>query len=420
MSYHGLDRQLRSSAAGHDNCHTGTDEHLPGSSSAGYRAAVARRWRLLPQDPEIGWVPYVWLLYIGFVFLTPVFGELDEPVMWLGSSIATAVFVPLYFAGYWVEGGRRLAIAVAIAAIGAALAPLNPGASTFFIYAAYFAGLSDQRPLRSLSAVGLILLLTLLTAWQLAPNIYFTAPAALGVVVIGLLGLHFIGRHVQVAELRMARAEVETLARIAERDRIARDLHDLLGHTLSVIALKAELSQALVSRDPKRAAAEAGEIQLVARKALSEVRTAVTGYRVGSGAGLRQELEGVERALDAAGVTLHVDEGPERVAGRADAAHEVVLALALREASTNIMRHANATLCRVSFFTEGRCFGVEIQDDGRGLSGRRGHGLLGMEQRVEALGGQMRLTGDRQGTRLRLEFTNRDEVPSRTRAGEVR
>lgn len=351
-------------------------------------------------------MPYVWLLYLGFVYLTPVFGELDDPTMWLASAIAGVVFVPLYFAAYWVHHGRRLAVAVAIAVIGATLAPLNPGASTFFIYSAYFAGLSHERPSRSALGVAIVLALTLLTYWLLAPTIYFLAPAVLGVVVIGLLGMHFGRRHVQLAELRMARAEVETLARIAERDRIARDLHDLLGHTLSVIALKSELAAALIHRDGERAAKEAREIQAIARKALSEVRTAVAGYRAGSGAGLRQELDGAERALRAAGVELHVDDGLETLAERLDAAHEGVIALALREAATNVMRHARARTCWISFFEDGPRYGVEVRDDGRGLDGRPGHGLSGMKQRVEALGGRMELSSERAGTRLRLVFVD--------------
>ncbi|MCX4239274.1 sensor histidine kinase [Paraliomyxa miuraensis] len=373
---------------------------------------MASRWRLLPDDPDIGWIPYAFVSYIAFVFLAPILGELDDPTIWWASAISIVPFLPLYFVAYWVTRGRRLVVAVGIALIGTALAPFNPGASTYFLFAAYFAGLSHEDPRRSIPAAGLILVLTLATGAALAPTVYFLAPGVLGVVVLGLLGSFFGRRNEQIGELRMARAEVEALARIAERDRIAGDLHDLLGHTLSVIVLKSELTRALISRDQERAAREAAEIQEIARKALSEVRIAVRGYRVGNGAGLRQELDGVERALQTAGVELSIEAGPEVMAGRLDAAHEGVLALAVREAATNIMRHARARHCWVAFFDESGEYGVEIRDDGRGLAGRMGHGLVGMRQRVEALAGRMTVEGARSGTRLRIVFEDVERVRS--------
>ena len=361
---------------------------------------------MFPDDPEIGWIPWVWVLYVGFVFLTPVLGELSGASIWIASGIGTAVFLPLYVAGYWLQGARKLVVATGIGLVGFAVAPFNPGASIFFAYSGYFAGLSFEQPRRSLGAVGAMTVLALLTGLLLAPTVYFLGPALLGVVVVGALGAGFARRSGALAELRMARAEVEALARIAERDRIASDLHDLLGHTLSVIVLKSELTQALATLDGQRAAHEAGEINTIARQALQEVRTAVRGYRVGSGAGLRQELEGVQSGLDAAGVTLEVIKGPETVAGRLDAAHEGVMALALREAATNIMRHAGASTCQVEFLDDDSGYGLEIRDDGRGLSGRPGHGLRGMKQRVASLGGTLSVKSDEVGTRLRLWFAD--------------
>ncbi|MEM7151918.1 MAG: sensor histidine kinase [Myxococcota bacterium] len=364
---------------------------------------MPRRWQLLPDDPEIGWIPYVWLLYLGFVVLTPVFGDLTEDMtMWAVTGITTALFVPLYFLGYWYRGTARIKLALGMCVLGIVLAPFNPGGSTFFIYAAYFAGLYDDRIGRSMAAVGLVLVVLVAAAFLVQPIIYFWAPGGMGVVVIGLIGSHNARSHSRIEELRLARAEVETLARIAERERIAADLHDLLGHSLSVIALKSELAQHLVERDAARATQEMTDVHEVARKALSEVRTAVGGYRVGSGAGLRQELDGAERALEAAGVALIVVEGPEHVAKSLDAAHEGVLALALREAATNIMRHARASKCELTFFGESEGCGLEIRDDGRGVRGTPGHGLQTMKRRVEAQGGTMEIVSDAEGTRLRV------------------
>ena len=374
---------------------------------------MGRTLRLVPDDPDIGWIPHAWLLYVGFVFLTPILGEMEGARIWWASAIATALFLPLYFAAYWVEGRRRFALAVLMALVGSALAPVNPGASTFFAYAAYFAGLSHDQPRRASVAVGVIFGLALLTGLVANPTVFFVAPALLGIIVLGPLGTHFAVRQLQTAELRMARAEVEGLARIAERDRIAGDLHDLLGHTLSVIILKSELVQALAPKHPERARAEAGEIHDIARQALAEVRTAVQGYRVGGGGGLRHELDGIERALEAGGIALTLEGRPEALASHLDAAHEGVLALAIREAVTNVIRHARASRCWVSFLSEGGRYGVEVRDDGKGFSGSRGHGLRGMRSRVESLGGVMALGSGDGGTRLSLSFADAGDAPLR-------
>ena len=368
---------------------------------------MTRRWRLLPNDPDLGWVPQVWIFYLAFVFLTPVLGEFGGVRMW-GLTIGTAlVFVPLYFAAFWVSGHARVFLAALMALLGVVLAPWNAGASVYFIYAAYFGGMSYDQPERGLAVVGSLLALVGLTAWGLAPTLYFAGPTTVGVVVLGLLGMHYARRHQEMGELRMARAEVETLARIAERDRIAGDLHDLLGQTLSLIVLKSELTGALIERDAERAAHEARDIQEIARRALTEVRTAVRGYRVGSGAGLVHEMEGAGRALAAAQVEIEYGAGPETITPHLDAAREAVLALAIRESATNIIRHARARRCRITFFDDPCAHGVEIVDDGRGFGEGWGDGLRGMRRRVEAQGGRLSIVGHEGGTRVRVEFYER-------------
>jgi two-component system sensor histidine kinase DesK len=228
------------------------------------------------------------------------------------------------------------------------------------------------------------------------------------VLVVGILGVLEVHRTQRVTALRLARAEVEALARIAERERIARDLHDLLGHSLSIVALKSELAQRLLTRDPDRARTELEEVRDVARTALSEVRTAVRGYRVSSGAGLRKELETATRSLETAGVEPDIRTGPELISQRLDAEHEGVLALSLREATTNVIRHADAKRCRIEFIDEGDAHGLEVHDDGRGSGGRFGFGLRGMRERVASLGGQLDVVAD-QGTLVRIRFFSEAE-----------
>jgi two-component system sensor histidine kinase DesK len=214
--------------------------------------------------------------------------------------------------------------------------------------------------------------------------------------VVGAMVIEQQQKRKMNARLHLAQDEIDRLARIAERERIARDLHDLLGHTLSVIVLKSELASKLAEKDPQRAATEIRDVERISRDALSEVRAAVRGYH---SVGLDAELEHAREALTAAGIDFDSKVEPITVS----ASQESVLALAIREAVTNVVRHAGARTCQLAL----RCryFGCELEifDDGRGGSAPDGFGLSGMRERVEALGGTLERDGT-QGMRLILRL----------------
>jgi two-component system sensor histidine kinase DesK len=192
----------------------------------------------------------------------------------------------------------------------------------------------------------------------------------------------------------MAQQEVERIAKLAERERIARDLHDLLGHTLSVVVLKSELARKLMSRDPARAAQEMAEVERISRQGLAEVREAITGYRT---AGLAAEIAHVRETLTAAGIDATIEARPVALA----AAQESALSLALREAVTNVIRHSAARQCHIRFYSQDGSALMEVQDDGNGATAPFGNGLNGMRERIQALGGRL-LRDTRQGTTLRI------------------
>jgi two-component system sensor histidine kinase DesK len=210
-------------------------------------------------------------------------------------------------------------------------------------------------------------------------------------------------------KLREAQDENIALAAVAERERIARDLHDVLGHTLSVIVLKAELANRLIQRnaasDHQRAATEIADVERIARTSLAEVREAIGGYR---SRGLAAEIEAARLTLDAAGVTLTVDSDAAGGDGAASAVHlsaaeETALSLALREAVTNIVRHARATTCRLRLVTDEGRRRLVVEDNGEHAISREGNGLRGMRERIESLGGRLSLERDH-GTRLLIEL----------------
>ena len=343
-------------------------------------------------------VGYIWLSYSVFFFIEPVFRH--DLRYWMKCLAIFAVFLVLYWALDMSRSGWfRLGILGGFVALGVAALPFNQGASCFSIYAASFLPfLLPSIPLvAALTALDLVMLVgegMLLRK----PMLSYAIPAFF-LVVSGVTNV-FIARGKRMdSKLRMAQEQIEELAAVAERERIARDLHDVLGHTLSVIVLKAELAGRLMERDPRRAAEEIRDVESTARTALAEVREAIGGYRA---KGLGAELEAAKRTLDAAGVKLVCDARPtERMLRAAD---ETVLSLAVREAVTNIVRHAEATECRMRLETTVDGFhSLLVEDDGRHVVTREGNGLRGMRERVQALGGRFSLKSA-QGTTLRIEL----------------
>jgi two-component system sensor histidine kinase DesK len=171
-------------------------------------------------------------------------------------------------------------------------------------------------------------------------------------------------------------------------------MHDVLGHSLSLIVLKSELAGRLLPTQPSRAALEIAEIETTAREALAEVRKTITGYRT---EGFASEVTRAAQVLETAGVRLNRPASTPYLTPR----HEATLALVLREAVTNIVRHAGASECSIELFTASDTTQLVIADDGRGHIRQEGEGLRGMRERVRELGGSLSLESDR-GTRLRI------------------
>ncbi len=304
-----------------------------------------------------------------------------------------AVFLVLYFLGYWFHGRKLVAIIAAMTLLGFVTMSFNNFGSSFFIYAAAMVAFIDMNRPRILH-VGIYVSIVAAYGVLTDQRMWYFIPGVVIAGVVGGVNIHYAQVWLSNARIRLAQGEIERLAKVAERERIARDLHDVLGHTLSVIALKSELASKLVERDPARAAQEIREVNDVARDALAQVRNAVTGYRA---AGLSAEFLAMRKAFETAGVTLQVEAEPVVL----PPAHENTLALALREASTNVLRHAHAKTCRVRLVHRNNVALLEIADDGRGGDAREGNGLLGMRERIAALGGSLVRDG-RSGMRLEI------------------
>jgi two-component system sensor histidine kinase DesK len=202
---------------------------------------------------------------------------------------------------------------------------------------------------------------------------------------------------ISVEQLRLAREELARLAVAEERVRFARDLHDLLGHSLSMIVLKTELAGRLLPGKPEQAATEVREVEQAAREALQQVRAAVAGYRHPE---LRSELAAARELLAAAGITLMIDDR----AGPLPTAVDGLLAWTVREGVTNVIRHSRARSCVIVIAQQGDEVRVEMADDGHGGddAAASGSGLIGLAERAAALDGRLE-SGPLRGGGFRLQ-----------------
>ncbi len=352
--------------------------------------SAPRRYPFLPADPEIGWTPYLWLIYLLQVPLFVWFGGGTARDWWL-VALSFSLFLPLYFGSYWVQGRNRLLIGGAQCALAIAFGLWNPGAAVFFVYAAASIGRHGRHAWRWL--VGLLVLIAV-TAAIPAYQSTFTIASVVFSLIVGASVIHSEERREVNRRLASAHEEIERLAQIAERERIARDLHDVLGHTLSLVVLKSELASRLAGSDPARAAAEIADVERIARDALAQVRASVRGYR---SQGLAAELDQARQTLASAGVRMENRLEPVPL----NASQESTLAMVIREGVTNIVRHAGATECVLSLRQQDGSAELRMADNGCGVKGaEEGLGTRGMRERVQSLGGTLQREGRADGTEL--------------------
>jgi two-component system sensor histidine kinase DesK len=277
----------------------------------------------------------------------------------------------------------RIAIAFLAVLAGALGFGLGPEWRMLFFYHLNVAA-GIMLPKRDAYAVVTGIALLTLVAGSFTGFAFLAAPA----LAIGLWAITFVGQVATVAQLRAAREELARLAVSEERLRFARDLHDLLGHSLSLITLKSELAERLLPDIPEneKAAREVHDLQGVARGALREVREAVSGYRRPS---LDEELAGACDMLEAAGITCRT----HNEVGVLPDDTEALLTWVVREGVTNVVRHSRAKNCEIRLAQNGGTIHAEVTDDGRGHDPKRdgvgGSGLSGLAERVEASGGRL-------------------------------
>jgi two-component system sensor histidine kinase DesK len=337
------------------------------------------------------WLPMVHLFWSIWVVLTPAFGDGDygfTPRWFVLTAVSFPLFLWLYVRAIFAAPHPAYWSAAAMIALCLVLLPWYPSGLSYFVFGCVMLQPHGARniwrycaSLAVLNALLVVYALSLGYPWQ--PLVWIpTITFIIGVVVF----TENKGLESDVA-LKLSHEEVRRLAATAERERIGRDMHDLLGHTLSMVALKSDLAARLVTRDPMAASREINEVAHIARDALNQVRRAVSGIRA---AGIAAELASAKLLLETEGVRFDYDFDPEFSNTKLSTQAQTALAMTVREAATNIQRHARAHSAQVSFATDNGHAILRVVDDGRGGKLVPGNGLNGMRERLEAVGGTLR------------------------------
>jgi two-component system sensor histidine kinase DesK len=354
----------------------------PADSMVGYMTRDARAMRTMP---------FMMLIHLIWLFLWPIVQGDSFVRVILPTIVSVPIFLYFHFSTYFCGGParNRLVYIAGTTLLAFALTPFNASGMGYLIFSFFTVAFTLPTAVVWRPIAIVIALYTLeihLLRYPSSAMVSITVP----LLIFGVVAVYTGFTTVQHAQLRRSKEEIMRLATLAERERIGRDLHDLLGHTLSVVALKSELARKLIDRDLDAARSEIGEVERVARDALQQVRTAVSGIR---STALNAELLSATALLEAQGLRVQCE--TEHV--RLPHDRETALALSLREAATNIGRHARATGVVIRVKQESSAVVVEVADNGRGGRIVPGNGLMGMRERLCSVGGSLTFGPNKDG-----------------------
>ena len=330
--------------------------------------------------PYWTWGP---LIFTGFYFLPTIIHFNNISAVNIMAIFALfAAFIFLYSKAVYAKGNSVIPLLISMTALTALGTYFTPGTQTLFGYIAFIAGFNLSIKRSSLAIVFLWSVI-LITGYVFAhANVYFYAPS-----ILISLGLFVFGSSTQrdvIHALKEAKSQekIEQLATIAERERIARDLHDVIGHSLSSIALKSELAEKLIAlNEIDKASAEIKVVAAMSREILSEVREAVSGLKQ---LNLSTKIKELTNELSNQGLVVETQYELSEI----NSTIESSLVLILTEAVTNIMRHSDANNVYIHLYEQHQNIHLSVKDNGKQTSFQKGNGLLGINERCLALNGE--------------------------------
>lgn len=337
----------------------------------------------------------IWLLFMAF----PIISAMSQPQpAKTVSLLLTAVFIGLYMYSSWVDVEinkkqvkqplRDISITVILIAIAALQFPLiGINGSTFLVFLIAHSMFSYSNKVSLILAS--LTLMALFIALFLSGGLEAMSMGFIGVgVYVSTLGSRYFSAMSEVEKTQASRMAV-----LDERERVARDVHDVLGHSLTVITLKSDLAGKLIDKDPQAAKKELSELSALARQAIAETRSTVLEIR---GRTLADELETITEATQDSDIQLNVAGDVSLV----DPSYRILFGWVAREAVTNILRHAQASHIRMTISNRS----LSIADNGVGFQGNYGNGLTGLTDRVEHAGGTLTIADHDPGTVVTVEM----------------
>ncbi|MBE7125204.1 sensor histidine kinase [Bacillus mycoides] len=370
-----------------------------------------KRFEFFPK--HMGFFPYMWFVYLLFPIynLTQVSGW--KLVIGIGMLM---VFIVTYRQLYFVQKTFILWACIQMMLTFSFALFYNP----FMILFGYFtASAMGFAPSKKAFRVLLCLLVVMLGAFIFINVNQLTIPSLVNIVPMFILMLltpfgmrNFNQKKMLKNQLNEANEQIKDLVKREERQRIARDLHDTLGHTLSLITLKSQLVEKLIVKNPERASIEAKEITQTSRTALKQLRELISDMRMIT---VEEELEQIKAILQAANIELEVKQ--EATSSSLSPIEQNILGMCLREAVTNVVKHSKAKACTVSILESQGELILKVEDNGVGLEEQNydGNGIRGMKERIALIDGLVELDTINPGTLLTVKVpivirTGKDEV----------
>ncbi len=330
-------------------------------------------------EQKIAWF---YLINLAF-YLIPLFVT-PYPSWQIG--LILAVLIPFIYSYFWAYrchtrvAYRPISVMLLLAI---AITPINPGSISLFTFASFFIGFFYPLRVSLLSWLGILVLLFLLNHFSQFNNLYFPVYGSALVFGVGMLGIAEQKRYQHRLKERQSAQEISTLATMVERERIARDLHDIMGHSLSSIALKAELAEKLLAKQEYQlATTQLQELGQIARESLSQIRHTVSDYKH---KGLASCVTQLCNTLRDKGIAVELLGELPKLSARA----ESQLGLVLTELVNNILRHSSASQCRIQFREQADSLIVDVQDNAPTSPIIEGNGLTGIRERLASLGGHL-------------------------------
>lgn len=331
---------------------------------------------------------WIWLVFSLYFFVPVIYMSMNPLTQVLLVGVY-CVFVALYLWAITLTSHHVWKPVLALVLLTVVITPYTPGSSSFFPYIGFLVGFT-YRTRTWLIISGVLVAIILAMHYQFNyPFPFFAFPALSGLATIGIVGyVEKVRLEARISQQK-SHQEIEQLAVIAERERIARDLHDILGHTLSSIALKAELAEKLLAQEKhEQVQQHLSELHQIARNSLSLVRQTVSGYKH---RGLSGEVMELCEKLREKGFMVDLNGDIPQLTPRA----ETAIILALTELTTNVLRHSNGNYCQIEFQKKCDKILVCMRDNGHVKSLTPGNGLQGIQERLNALTGNLQSSIDK-------------------------